>query len=118
MTLFPGIEGCAVIAEVAQSHEGSLDAAHNYIDAIAGAGAHGVKFQTHIAAAESTIHEPWREKFNAQDESRFDYWKRMEFSADQWRGLYNHCIDRQIYFLSSSFSVPAEIGRASCRERV
>jgi|TARA_B100001964_G_scaffold208070_1_gene240391 N-acetylneuraminate synthase len=104
VTLFPGIEGCAVIAEVAQSHEGSLDAAHNYIDAIAGAGAHGVKFQTHIAAAESTIHEPWREKFNAQDESRFDYWKRMEFSEMQWAELRTHAAESGLLFISSPFS--------------
>ncbi len=82
MSLFPGIEGCAVIAEVAQSHDGDLDTAHSYIDAIAGAGAHGVKFQTHIAAAESTPHEPWRVAFSAQDKSRFDNWKRMEFREE------------------------------------
>jgi sialic acid synthase SpsE len=52
VTLFPGIEGCAVIADVAQSHDGHLDVVHGDIDAIAEAGAHGVKFQTHIAAAE------------------------------------------------------------------
>ncbi len=104
MTLFPGIEGCAVIAEVAQSHDGSLDAAHGYIDAIAGAGAHGVKFQTHIAAAESTPHEPWRVAFSAQDKSRFDYWKRMELSEVQWSELRAHAVEKGLLFISSPFS--------------
>ena len=45
------------------------------------AGADAVKFQTHIAAAESSPDEPWRVKFSPQDDSRFDYWKRMEFTA-------------------------------------
>ena len=104
MTMFPGIEGCAVIAEVAQSHEGSLDAAHGYIDAIVAAGAHGVKFQTHIAAAESTPHEPWRVKFSSQNESRYEYWKRMEFSEVEWAELRAHAEEANLLFLSSPFS--------------
>ncbi len=104
MTLFSGIEGCTVIAEVAQSHDGHLDAAHGYIDAIAAAGAHGVKFQTHIAAAESTPHEPWRVAFSAQDKSRFDYWKRMEFSEEEWATLRAHATEKNLLFLSSPFS--------------
>ena len=47
-----------IIGEIAQAHDGSLGAAHAYIDAIADAGADVVKFQTHIAAAESTRQEP------------------------------------------------------------
>ena len=47
-----------VIREIAQAHDGSLGAAHAYIDAIADAGADVIKFQTHIAAAESTRQEP------------------------------------------------------------
>ena len=104
MSLFPGIEGCAVIAEVAQSHDGHLDTAHGYIDAIAVTGAHGVKFQTHIAAAESTPHEPWRVAFSAQDKSRFDYWKRMEFSEEEWATLRAHATEKNLLFLSSPFS--------------
>jgi len=42
---------------VAQPHDGSLGLAHAFIDAIADAGADAVKFQTHIATAESTAHE-------------------------------------------------------------
>lgn len=104
MGLFLGIKGCVVIAEVAQSHDGNLDAAHGYIDAIAGAGAHGVKFQTHIAAAESTPHEPWRVNFGAGDESRFDYWKRMEFSEEEWAELRAHAAEKDLLFISSPFS--------------
>jgi len=51
---------CLVIGEVAQAHDGSLGIAHSFIDAIADAGADAVKFQTHIARAESTTAEPWR----------------------------------------------------------
>jgi N-acetylneuraminate synthase len=95
---------CLIIGEVAQAHDGSLGMCHAYIDAIADAGADAVKFQTHIADAESTPAEPWRVKFSPQDETRFEYWQRMEFSEPQWRGLKQHADERGLLFLSSPFS--------------
>jgi N,N'-diacetyllegionaminate synthase len=100
-------ERCWVIGEVAQAHDGSLGLAHAYIDAIADAGADAVKFQTHIAQAESTPAEPWRVKFSRQDASRYDYWRRMEFTEDQWLTLRRHADERGLLFLSSPFSVEA-----------
>ncbi|MBD8620617.1 N-acetylneuraminate synthase family protein [Sphingomonas sp. CFBP 13728] len=96
-----------VIAEVAQAHEGSLGNAMAFVDAAEAAGADAVKFQTHIADEESTPHEPWRVAFSRQDASRYDYWKRMEFSFDQWATLKSHCDARGITFLSSPFSLKA-----------
>lgn len=98
---------CFIIGEVAQAHDGSLGMAHAFIDAIAAAGADAVKFQTHIAEAESSPDEPWRIRFSPQDESRFDYWKRMEFREDQWIGLKEHAAQKGLVFLSSPFSEQA-----------
>jgi len=102
-----GRERVLIIGEVAQAHEGSLGLAHAFIDAIANAGADAVKFQTHIAAAESTAGEPWRVQFSKQDKTRYDYWKRMEFTEEQWHGLKDHARQRGLKFLSSPFSVEA-----------
>ena len=96
-----------IVAEVAQSHDGSLGQAHAFIDAAAEAGADAIKFQTHIAAAESTYDEPFRVRFSRQDETRFDYWKRMEFTPEQWAGLAAHARERGLVFLSSAFSLAA-----------
>ncbi len=98
---------CIIVAEVAQAHDGSLGMAHAYIDAIANAGADAVKFQTHIAAAESTPYESWRVKFSDQDATRYDYWRRMEFTEEQWHGLKKHANECGLLFLSSPFSVEA-----------
>jgi N,N'-diacetyllegionaminate synthase len=98
---------CLIVGEVAQSHDGSLGMAHAFVDAIARGGADAVKFQTHIAAAESTPGEPWRVRFSTQDATRYDYWRRMEFSEAQWRELRVHCDERGVLFLSSPFSVEA-----------
>jgi N,N'-diacetyllegionaminate synthase len=96
-----------VIAEIAQAHEGSLGIAHAYIDALAHTGVNAVKFQTHIAEAESSVLEPFRVNFSYEDKTRFDYWKRMEFTNDQWMGLKLHCDDRGLEFISSPFSIAA-----------
>ncbi len=98
---------CAIIAEIAQAHDGSLGTAHAMIDAAAEAGVDAVKFQTHIADAESTPGEPWRVKFSPQDATRYDYWKRMEFTPEQWAGLKRHAEEKGLLFLSSPFSMAA-----------
>lgn len=102
-----GTGRCLVIGEVALTHDGSLGLAHAFVDAIADAGADAVKFQTHIAAAESTPSEPFRVKFSRQDQTRYDYWKRMEFTEEGWRGLAEHARERGVLFLSSPFSIQA-----------
>jgi len=98
---------CTVIAEIGQAHDGSLGMAHAHIDAAANAGADAVKFQTHIASAESTPQEPWRVRFSLQDKTRYEYWRRMEFSEIQWIGLRKHAAERGLIFISSPFSVDA-----------
>ena len=46
-----------IIAEIGLSHDGSLGTAHAYIDALASTGVDAIKFQTHIAEAESSKEE-------------------------------------------------------------
>lgn len=97
---------CFVVAEVAQAHEGSIDAAHRFIENIAGSGVQAVKFQLHITNAECSPLEPWRVPVPGYA-SRYDYWKAMEFSAEQWRGLWKHAEDLGLVFLCSVFSLEA-----------
>lgn len=95
------------IAEIGQAHDGSLGILHSYIDALANTGVSAVKFQMHIAEAESSIHEPFRVKFSYEDATRFDYWKRMEFTLEQWKGIKKHCDEVGLDFICSPFSVMA-----------
>jgi N-acetylneuraminate synthase len=66
-----------------------------------------VKFQVHIAEAESSAYEPFRVKFSYEDATRYDYWARMAFSAEQWAGLKSHCETCGMEFLASPFSLAA-----------
>jgi len=93
-----------IIAEVAQAHDGSLGLAHSFIDALKEIGIDAVKFQIHIAQAESSIHEQFRVKFSYEDQTRYDYWKRMEFTPEQWAGLKLHCEECGLEFMASVFS--------------
>lgn len=93
-----------IIAEIAQAHDGSLGILHSYIDALSETGVDAVKFQTHIAEAESSEFEPFRTKFSYVDKTRYDYWKRMEFALNQWKGIKNHCDEVGLEFMSSPFS--------------
>lgn len=93
-----------LIAEIGQAHHGSLEKAHQYIDAVAQTGVDVIKFQTHIADAESSIYEPFRVKFSDKYATRFDYWKAMEFSLEEWKLLKTHCDTVGLEFMSSPFS--------------
>ena len=99
-------DGCPalVIAEAGLAHDGSLGTAHAFIEVAARAGCDAVKFQTHIAEAESTAREPFRVKFSRQDATRFDYWHRTSFTEPQWRELSRHAAEAGLIFLSSPFS--------------
>lgn len=93
-----------LIAEIAQAHNGSLATAHRYIEALSDTGVHAIKFQTHIAEAESSIYEPFRVRFTEKYATRFDYWKAMQFTLEEWKGLKAHCDDEGLEFISSPFS--------------
>lgn len=93
-----------IIAEIGQAHEGSLGILFSYIEALSGTGVDAVKFQMHIAEAESSEFEPFRVKFSLEDPSRFDYWKRMSFTFEQWQMIQQKCEECGLEFLCSPFS--------------
>jgi N,N'-diacetyllegionaminate synthase len=94
-----------IVAEVGSVHDGSLGNAKKLIEAAAACGVDAVKFQTHIAEAETLPEAPMPPYFKG--ELRFDYFKRTGFSLEQWRELKQHCQANKVQFLSSPFSVEA-----------
>jgi len=96
-----------IAAEVGQAHDGSLGQIHAFIDALAPTGIDAVKFQVHIARAESSPEEPFRVAPGPQDRTRYDYWERMTFSKEQWGQVKAHCEQVGLEFVASPFSLEA-----------
>jgi N-acetylneuraminate synthase len=93
-----------LIAELGQAHDGSLGILHSLLESAAGVGVDAVKFQMHVADAESSMDEPFRTCFSYVDATRYDYWKRMELSVEQWEGLRDHCDELGVEFMATPFS--------------
>ena len=96
-----------IIAEIGQTHNGSLIKAKKLIKLAKKKGADAVKFQTHFADEESTIDDEFRVKNVTQKTSRLEYWRKMEFSQSDWSKLKKIADDNDIIFLSSPFSEKA-----------
>ena len=97
--------GTFIIAEIGSVHDGSMGNALCLIDAAAACGVDAVKFQTHIAEAETLPNAPMPPYFKG--EPRFECFKRTGFTLEQWRQLKKRCDEHGVMFLSSPFSEAA-----------
>lgn len=91
-----------IIAEIGSVHDGSFGNAKKMIDVAKKCGADMVKFQMHIAEHE-TLKDALKPSYFS-DETRFDYFKRISFSNDQWKALINYSKKKKIKFMCSVFS--------------
>lgn len=95
-----------IIAEVGNTHEGSVGLAKRFIHAAAACGVDAVKFQTHLFESESTRQAPNPPYFN--DESRKEYFERTAFTLQQYKELKRYSEDEcGCEFISSPFSIEA-----------
>lgn len=94
-----------IIAEIGSVHDGSFGNACKLIDLCKEVGADVVKFQTHIASAETLRDAPMPPYFTG--EPRYEYFERTAFTLEQWKKLKAHCDEAGIEFLSSPFSIEA-----------
>jgi N-acetylneuraminate synthase len=95
-----------VIAEAGVNHNGSLDRAHQLVDAAAEAGADAVKFQTFKADRLASAAAPkaaYQARETGGSESQLQMLRALELSAEAHRSLMAHCASRGIEFLSSPF---------------
>lgn len=96
-----------IIVEIGNTHEGSLGIAKSFIKMAAVSGVKTVKFQMHIPEHEGIPDEPFRVKFSDQDENRQSYWRRVNFSLENWILLKQYCDELDVEFLCTPFSVEA-----------
>ena len=92
-----------IIAEIGNTHEGSVPLAKSFIKAAADCGVNAVKFQTHIFEFESTPDAPNPPYFDG--ESRQQYFNRTSFNAKEWSSLKVYAEKTcGVDFISSPFS--------------
>lgn len=95
-----------IIAEIGNTHEGSIGLAKCFIRAAADCGVNGVKFQTHIFEGESLPDAPNPPYF--QEESRSEYFDRTSFNRENYLSLKRYAeVECKVDFISSPFSLEA-----------
>jgi N-acetylneuraminate synthase len=94
------------VAEAGVNHNGSLELAHQLVNAAVGAGADAVKFQTFKAERVLTPDAPkaeYQKQTTGAAESQFEMIRRLELSFEAHRDLMRYCQDKGILFMSSPF---------------
>jgi N,N'-diacetyllegionaminate synthase len=100
------VKNTYIIAEIGNSHEGSVGLAKQFIKSAAECGVDAVKMQTHIFEAESLLDAPNPPYF--KDETRKEYFERTSFTLEQWKALKDYSEKNlKIDFFSSPFSIEA-----------
>ena len=95
-----------IIAEIGNTHEGSVGLAKQFIKVASECGVNAVKFQTHIFEAESLPDAPNPSYF--KDETRKEYFERTFFNAEQLKKLKGYAENEcNVDFISSPFSFEA-----------
>jgi N-acetylneuraminate synthase/N,N'-diacetyllegionaminate synthase len=104
--LGPG-QPCFLVAEIGINHNGSLELAHQLIDAAADAGADAVKFQNYrtedFVTDQTLTHEYWNEG-KSIIESQYEMFKRYELTDAALAEFAQHCCRRNILFFSTPTS--------------
>ena len=94
-----------IVAEIGMNHNGSVGQAKCFIDAAVEAGADAVKFQTHVAEAETLRNAPTPPYFS--QEPRFEYFERTAFDKSQLVELKGYVESKGLIFICSPFSILA-----------
>ena len=95
-----------IIAEIGNTHEGSIFLAKKMMESAVRCGADIIKFQTHIFNSESLDNALTPYYFS--EESRKSYLTRTSFTLDELKELKRHCEEKLgKIFMSSSFSIDA-----------
>ena len=98
---------CFIVAEVGINHNGDLGLALDMIDAAAGAGVDGVKFQnyrTEDFIADRTSTYEYISRGETVIETQYEMFKRYEMPRDWLGQLKTRCCKRGIEFLSTPTS--------------
>lgn len=98
-----------MIAEVGVNHDGSVETAHDLIDAAAACGADAAKFQTFSAAlvAHDTADTVAYQRAAGYSDGQLEMLRSLELPTEAWGELRSHCLDAGLSFVSTAFDAPS-----------
>lgn len=97
-----------IIAEAGVNHNGNLNMALELVDAAAEAGVNAVKFQTFKAKSLVSKHAPkaeYQKKAEPGVDTQLEMLQKLELSESDHKILLEHCVKRNIMFLSTPFDL-------------
>ena len=97
-----------VIAEAGVNHNGDIEIAKQLIDAASEAGADAVKFQTFQAdslVCRTAKKAEYQLETTDRTETQYDMLKKLELTPQMHLELIEHCLKRNIMFLSTPFDL-------------
>ena len=97
-----------IIAEAGVNHNGDIEIAKQLIDAASEAGADAVKFQTFQAdslVCRTAKKAEYQLETTDRTETQYDMLKKLELTPQMHRELIEHCLKRNIMFLSTPFDL-------------
>lgn len=97
-----------VIAEAGVNHNGDIEIAKQLIDAASEAGADAVKFQTFQAdslVCRTAKKAEYQLETTDRTETQYDMLKKLELTPQMHRELIEHCLKKNIMFLSTPFDL-------------
>lgn len=98
---------CIIIAEACDNHFGSLDRAVRMVECAAATGADIIKFQHHIPDEEMLSNVPRSSNFKS--ESLYEFLIKNALSIDDHGVLMQKCLDNNIHYLCTPFSLAAAV---------
>jgi N,N'-diacetyllegionaminate synthase len=97
-----------IIAEAGINHNGSLKMAKKMIDLAADAEADAIKFQTfktELLVTKNAGKAAYQKAHSDAEESQYQMLKKVELDIEAHRELIQHCLKKNIFFLSSPFDL-------------
>jgi len=95
---------CFIVAEAGINHNGDIETAKKMVNAVKECGVDAVKFQTYKAeefVSNSTEIYTYRSQGDEISESMLEMFERYEFSASQWREIFDYCKSKDILCFST-----------------